>query len=399
MWRAWRRGRRRLNRQGQLAAGFIVIMGLILVMVSMTVNLGQMAQVRVEVSNASDAAALAAASWMASGQNEAALIAQKMWATIDMINAIYQVPFCNNGGSIAYADFLWMQAATMNLYLHESANLILVASWNIGRREAFTAMVNNLMMRNAQTTAPGFDPFLGIYPVVGSVLDSITWRQETLLAGTNGDDFAFTWNNYGADPASTTNPLIHSVDYDIDGYPSGPAQMPNITSTRAQFRVYDDPDPADPEYDCSFLGEGILFGPINPFDPMSSALRPAGGMDDMTTLGAYPVKRWNFPVDDYIPNLATMTFTTCTTHCGIRRRDTLSMPVLPPGSLIGGFGVINTRVEHRVTTPGPVASLFPFPVWEPRFEPVEATTQAMFQPATMGVAPAPTATARITDTD
>src|SRR3989338_2538620 len=94
-------------KRGQIAVGFLVIAAFTLLLVRMTINLGQMAQVRTETSNAADAGALAAASWIASGENEAALVASRMLDLLAMVQAIYIVPFCPGEGARHYADQLW----------------------------------------------------------------------------------------------------------------------------------------------------------------------------------------------------------------------------------------------------------------------------------------------------
>src|SRR3989338_6952181 len=93
-------------KRGQIAVGFLVIAAFTLLLVRMTINLGQMAQVRTETSNAADAGALAAASWLASGQNEAALVAGRMLDLVGMVQAIYIVPFCPGQEARDYADNL-----------------------------------------------------------------------------------------------------------------------------------------------------------------------------------------------------------------------------------------------------------------------------------------------------
>ena len=144
---------------------------------------------------------------------------------------------------------------------------------------------------------------------------------------------------------------------------------------------------------------GIISPTLIPvFDPTSTALRPAGGME---VLGPYPVKRWNFTSQEFLPPISDIPRAACSEpHCGLIRQTTASLPVLPPGSMTDpNFPFIGSRVEHRVTTPGAVPSLFPFPVWDPRFEAVEATTVASYSHPVLGTTPQPTATAAITSTD
>src|SRR3989338_7009872 len=95
------------SESGQIAIGFVIVMVAGLVFVMAILNLGQMAQVRVETSNAADAGALAGASWIASGENEAALISGRMLDLLAMVQAIYIVPFCPGAEARDYANQLW----------------------------------------------------------------------------------------------------------------------------------------------------------------------------------------------------------------------------------------------------------------------------------------------------
>jgi len=93
--------------RGQVAVSFLVLMGFLILLVRITINVGQMALVRTETSNAADAGALAGASWMASGENEAAWVARKMWDAIHMTRALYMVPICPAPENKEYAQKIW----------------------------------------------------------------------------------------------------------------------------------------------------------------------------------------------------------------------------------------------------------------------------------------------------
>src|SRR3989338_2579498 len=90
---ARRRGR---SRSGQIAVAFFVVIALILLLAAMTMNLGEVARLRTTTANAADAGSLAGASWVASGENEAAIIAEAMWINDLLVQAIFLIPFCPN---------------------------------------------------------------------------------------------------------------------------------------------------------------------------------------------------------------------------------------------------------------------------------------------------------------
>jgi len=91
-----RRGGRHASwaQQGQIAVAFLVFMALILLLAAATMNLGEVARLKTTTANASDAGALAGASWVASAENEFAEIAKGMWLNILMVQAIFAFPFC-----------------------------------------------------------------------------------------------------------------------------------------------------------------------------------------------------------------------------------------------------------------------------------------------------------------
>ena len=74
--RVWRACARRSR--GQAAVLFVVLIALVLLLAAWTMNLGEVARLKTSTANAADAAAIAAASWVASGENEVSKIAEAM---------------------------------------------------------------------------------------------------------------------------------------------------------------------------------------------------------------------------------------------------------------------------------------------------------------------------------
>jgi hypothetical protein len=84
----WRAAWATANHRGQMAVLFIVLIALIILMGAMTMNLGEVARLKTSTANAADAGALAGASWVASGTNEAAYIARGLWINVYLVQLI-----------------------------------------------------------------------------------------------------------------------------------------------------------------------------------------------------------------------------------------------------------------------------------------------------------------------
>ena len=133
---------RQRNSRGQMAVVFLVIIALIFVLAAMTMNLGEVARLRTSTANAADAGALAAASWVASGENQVANIARGMWTLVLMVQAIFVVPFCFYMCWFALViwGILWL---ANGLYLKGQADAVMGAAWDNAHAAAlFTAIQN-----------------------------------------------------------------------------------------------------------------------------------------------------------------------------------------------------------------------------------------------------------------
>ena len=130
------------GRQGQIAVGFIVLMALLVVLTSFTMNLGEVARIKTATSNSADSGALAGASWVASGENEAAKIAEAMWINVLIAQAIFLIPFCLN---VCWAIVVIFAVLVLinYVYLRTVANMVLQGAWDNAHIVAlFTAIRN-----------------------------------------------------------------------------------------------------------------------------------------------------------------------------------------------------------------------------------------------------------------
>lgn len=129
--------------QGQAAVMFIVLMGLILILAAATMNLGEVARLKTATANAADAGALAAASWVASGQNTVAEIAKMMWINVLIVQLVFVLPFCIQAVWVpVLMAFTLFMANYMNLKLN-AADAALEAAWeNAAGAALFTAIQN-----------------------------------------------------------------------------------------------------------------------------------------------------------------------------------------------------------------------------------------------------------------
>src|SRR3989338_2164098 len=231
--------------QGQIAVGFLVIAAFTLLLVRMTINLGQMAQVRTETSRAAVAGALAAASWIASGENEAALVARRMLDLLGMVQAIYIVPFCPGEGARHYADQLWASlyatpaffglATGPVQYLQDVADAAMIGAWNIGRREYFTAAVNNMIFRYAT----GDEGYLGDGGVGGNVFgdfpQQIRDAQDAMYNERTSTERVLTWNN--GLPLEDPHNLKHIAHFESD-YPQEPPRLQMTCNALSQAHYH-----------------------------------------------------------------------------------------------------------------------------------------------------------------
>lgn len=130
------------QQNGQIAAVFVAVMVLVLLFAVMTMNLGQTAKLKTAVSNTADAAALAAASWIASGANEIVYVARGMSINAMIVQLVFVIPFCWE----ACAEALGIYAALLmanNLYLHSTANQVGHGAFDMAHAGGFQAAMSN----------------------------------------------------------------------------------------------------------------------------------------------------------------------------------------------------------------------------------------------------------------
>lgn len=289
------RGINAAQRRGQIAIGFLTVIALALVLVTMTVNVGQMAQVRTETSNAADAGALAGASWIASGMNEAALVANKVTEAKVLVQTIYLVPFCPGAEQTSYAEQLWysleehpyafdpVYAAPGHWrrgpanYFKEVADDAMWAAWYTGSREWFTSVVNNLMIKyptgsGTVCDSDNFGACLGQYTNFGPVAHHIEDTQQALYelgAGSGVEYLPITWNN--TLPFDDTMNLTHNAPFHVEFPERAPALQ--LAPEAAAYSQYEKahaitvPGVPNPVFTCELEGWGIRTGYSGPNDP------------------------------------------------------------------------------------------------------------------------------------
>lgn len=414
------RPRRGCGRRGQLAVGFLVIMAFVLSVVSMTINLGQMATARVETSNAADAAALAGASWIASGQNEAAHIARRMSDAIQITSELYWVPLCpvpkGQPNTIKeYVDEVWLALAAgdakasiqdygINHYLQDAADAAMLGGYMVGHREFLTATMNNMVTKHRTVfvkcdpkdpgcSADGFDPY-------GDLMEQIRVRQQQAYQqGRTEQDICkeLRWNN--------------GVPLDSD----------SLDAIRLTHLAHCVPDfPATPP---SLVTKDVRWGyfQYNRYEKDGECAEPMKGWGLKTTLGGsgaeYPSLRrlndfpenplkvredgrkgWEFPLANFgktvgaIPSMDELEVGQCEVDvCGWTKWRTPSVQIAP-STIQQATGIVTARTSHEVK-----AQAKPQGKWEPKFPTVEARAQARFTAASVDP-PAAAATAQLEST-
>lgn len=134
------------HQQGQMAVVFIVLMALVLMLVPITMNLGEVARLKTATANAADAGALAGASWVASSENELAEIARGMWMAYMMVLAILFGPFCIEWMWLGI--LLWTVLFIVNYVIlyTQAAQPLVRSAWKTAKATAaFTAIQNMLI--------------------------------------------------------------------------------------------------------------------------------------------------------------------------------------------------------------------------------------------------------------
>ncbi len=130
------------DQRGQIAVAFLVVMALAVLLASSTMNIGEVARLKTATANASDAGVLAGTSWIASGENAIALVAQAMWTNIVMLQAIFALPFCYK--VLWVPPYMALQITLINLWLWRIANHAMKSAWEIGKAAALFTTISNL---------------------------------------------------------------------------------------------------------------------------------------------------------------------------------------------------------------------------------------------------------------
>ncbi len=369
---------RRTRADGQAAVGFLVVMGFMLVLVGMVINLGQMAQVRVETSNVADAGALAGASWMASGQNEAAWIARKMWDGIALIQAIYLVPFCPLRSG--YADVLWTNLAGVNWWFADTANNVMAASWHVGARETLTASYDNAIIRFSTMIDPVDATAFWSSTSSQIDLEQRLIENNPIPAGPGSPSvWALNWTNglTAGDPGF----MQHRMRLWIN-YPRGATTL-NIARMDAVYYLWGLPvGSSDPgaHWACNLPGWGIKSGPVNrPRIPV--ALMPVNERSGQ--VNALGVKQWDFDLgtDAQFPSMNDMEVGACPGGtCGMDSQRVPSLPIAPLSIADPGGGLVGVWATHDVLG---YNGLLPSGMtdWTQKFVPVTSTASARYTTA------------------
>jgi hypothetical protein len=310
---------------GQIAAGFIVLMAFSLVLLLNVLQVGQVSVTRVTASNAVDGGALAGASWMASGQNEAAWVARKMWDSALMIEALYLVPFAPGPARQAYAEELWTSlllhpaggscsqgaysGCGPNGYFREVTNGVMEASWNIGRREMFTAVVNNLM---------GLVTFSDIRPT-----------QEFLNV---------------APVSSYSVPLGPSSSFDLH-YAGSPPPTVSMATRSATYYQYTEEPPGVREFPCpQAWGIRNTALPLPDIRAFVAWLRPL----EVDWNGH---KRYDIDLAQVIPSIHDLDVGWSDAACGMGEARTTPALALVPESILNGTGTTEVQLVYEIPRP------------------------------------------------
>ena len=406
--------------RGQVAVACLVLTAFILVLVMVTINVGQMSQVRTETSNAADAGALAGASWMASGQNEGAAVAAKIWDSIHMLQAIYIMPFCPGTDSQEYARVLWESLAGRPIelppappsvppgtpsapapYFRGVADDVMRAGWNLGRREALTAVMNNLIVRWDATAGTYPFPFQvgGNFALAGdfryipeqTMSSLVTMWQDRLYAfNIPQETIMFDWSS--GDPF--TSPLelgqvFQVVRYNFQ-YPERPPKL-MLINLNMRYLQFQSPTWADTSPVFDYVGE--LVGIKNTWPPYTSPVVDLFRVTRVTLFPTRPLeldangrKYWDFDLTEVIPQLNDVDIGICDDEIN----GLVSMPETParivqPDWIHDGAGSVRVKVTHEVNNSlGAIADPnwgATIPVWESRFQPVASEARANFTTA------------------
>ncbi len=208
----WRR------RNGQVAAIFVALLALVIVLAAMTMNLGQTVKLKTAANNAADAAALAAASWMASGTNEIVYVARGMSLNAMIVQLVFVIPFCWEACLEAVGIYAALVLAN-DVYLRSTANLVGHGAYDMAHAAGFQAAMSNApidakddeSVRIQQELRAITDHFKSTEGdlIGGGIPNSARPGEGTVESIGGNDSYSYTtsWDRTGADGRAYTSTL------------------------------------------------------------------------------------------------------------------------------------------------------------------------------------------------
>ena len=200
---------RRSNSRGQMAVIFIVFLTIIVVLAASTMNLGEIARLKTATAIAADAGALAGASMIASGLNEATLIAEGMWRVMQFFQLFFYVPFCWSAIRQYVPDALYALCYLICSWLRGVADQAMKGAWKLGKGTALVIAINNLSIddrtNNAQQRATAFE----------NNIDQLN-KDTSTGAAPIPDSFTVDWDRIGSDGVALPSIVTVEVQYPPD---------------------------------------------------------------------------------------------------------------------------------------------------------------------------------------
>lgn len=171
-------------RRGQIAVSFIVIVALILLLSSFLMNLGEVGRLKTAASNAADAGALAAASWVVSGENALAAIAKAQWIIYLIVQVLFFFPWCTEMLGTAGALFLSLVSTNFGNLYKQTAEPLLDDTWDAAKKAAlFTALANAAIDDPSETVSHDIKTlFESGSPLSDTISKTFHWTRR----GANG---------------------------------------------------------------------------------------------------------------------------------------------------------------------------------------------------------------------
>ena len=338
-------GGRRFSRAPRIRAAiatlFLALIAFCTFLVWVLVNIGQVAAVRTEVSNAADAGALAGASWMTSGQTECLWITRKMWDSIAMAQALFLIPFCPDAAGYG-TGIRTLLGGTGGLlsYFGQTCDGVMKEAWKLGCQGMFTASFNNMIVRNMAPGAvsvtagpgPGLDDLqLALYT------DPQSFPYGDPATGQGG--LVVEWLSPNSSHSFGSSASRHVSHY-VMTYPGAP---PTLTTTTLDVPIYTwlAQTPFYDHFNCGY-GWGITSGGSTSGVP--AVLWTENPLEVVPGTG---IKRYDFALTDIIPDASALPTGPCASFvCGITSDTTTLSEV--PDSISGGSGTIGMAIAHQV---------------------------------------------------